>query len=336
MATHTTRFQQIARQDRMNRLRRATSMSDDIQRNVSTLTEPAKQRLNRAQRSIYKSHREEFIDWLRERGKDEDRRIGYAFSTIRRTANDHDLFSRWAWRNHGGFTTSISTEIADEYLEYLAATETSDTNRANKLKSLKRYYRWQDAEWEPAITFSGDNGKSNPQDWLSKDERSAVREAALELGTVPDYSSLDDKARDDWKHILAERFRIPEHEVGPDEFEKANGFNIPSLIWASLDAGLRSIEVGRAREGWCDVVNSRLLMPEEQSSKGDENWSVILQDDTTEILKKWLEERETYQKYRDSDRLWLTREGRAYSSRTLNYLFERSSKKLRFRLIAAT
>lgn len=55
---------------------------------------------------------------------------------------------------------------------------------------------------------------------------------------------------------------------------------------------------------WCDTQNGRLLIPREEDSKGkSEHWAIVLNNDTTEILKKWLQERQTYEKYDDSDRL---------------------------------
>lgn len=299
-------------------------MSDDIQRNVSVVPQPSEEYLNRSQRPIYRSLRESFIGWLKTTGKNEDNGTGYAFSTVRRTAHDHDNFFRWTWKNHGGFTKSVGTDLADDYLGKLRRGDSSDTNKANKLKSLKRYYRWRNIDWEPEVTFNGDDGKGNPQDWLTKDERKAVRETALELGTVPDYDALKEATRDDWEKMLARRFRVPQTKINRSHFEKANGFKVPSLVWVSLDAGLRPIEVGRAKVEWCDTQNARLLIPREDDSKGEnENWSVVLNNDTNEILKNWLQERQTYEKYDESNRIWLTREGQHYSSRTCNYLFEK-------------
>lgn len=161
-------------------------MSNDIQRNVSIVLQPSEDYLNRAQLPSYNSHRGTFIEWLEEKGNDEDAETGYAFSTVRRTAHDHDTFARWVWINDGGFTTDLGTEQARDYLDELAGDEDSSaTHRANTLKSRKRYHRWVGAEWEPCKSSSGDNGGGNPKDWLTKPERKTVREAALDMGTAP-------------------------------------------------------------------------------------------------------------------------------------------------------
>jgi len=299
-------------------------MTSDIQRNVSVVPQPSRAKLNRSQATIYESDREEFIHWLHhDVVHSNGDKVGYAFSTVLRTATDTDLMHRWAWDNHGGFTTGINPKIGNEWLEQIRDENRSATDKAAKLKSLKRYYNWRDVDFEPTVTFSGDQASDTPQDWLTRDERTEVKQASLKLGTVPDFESLDPEGRGKWKHILAERFRMPKPQVGRSEFQKANGFKIPSIVWVSIDAGFRPIEVGRARVNWCDTDNARLLIPKDQDSKGNKNWSVVLKEDTNEILKKWLTERTTYPQYDDSDRLWLTREGRAYSSRTLNYLFDK-------------
>mgnify|MGYP006279174063 CR=1 FL=1 len=43
--------------------------------------------------------------------------------------------------------------------------------------------------WEPEIAFS-DNGRTNPKDHLTNDERQQIRNAALEYGNIPSYSNV--------------------------------------------------------------------------------------------------------------------------------------------------
>lgn len=111
-------------------------------------------------------------------------------------------------------------------------------------------------------------------------------------------------------------------EVGPEEFERANGFKYPSLVYTSLDAGLRPIEVGRAKTYWIDLDNAALHIPADESSKNEDNWSVSLRRETAEYLARWLEERQMYEKYDDTDALWLTRHGNPYKSSALKYLLD--------------
>jgi len=49
---------------------------------------------------------------------------------------------------------------------------------------------------------------------------------------------------------------------------------------------------------------------------------VSLTETTTEYLARWLEERELYDKYDDTNALWLTRHGNPYRSKSLNLLLD--------------
>ena len=112
------------------------------------------------------------------------------------------------------------------------------------------------------------------------------------------------------------------NEVSPNDWKKANGFKYPSIIHASLDAGLRPIEVGRAKTYWVDVENATLRIPEKESSKNEDNWTVSLRRETAEYLARWMDEREMYDKYKNTDQLWLTRHGNPYSSKSLRVLLD--------------
>lgn len=163
---------------------------------------------------------------------------------------------------------------------------------------------------------------SQPKDFVSEKERRKLREASLEYGTVPAYSALDPDGRDKWKLHLARRYGKAKKEVSQEDWDRANGFKYPSIVHASLDAGLRPIEVGRAKTYWVDVENAVLRIPEDESSKNEENWVVSLRQETADILGRWLLERELYEKYEDNESLWLTRHGNPYSSSSLRVLLD--------------
>jgi integrase len=164
---------------------------------------------------------------------------------------------------------------------------------------------------------------SQPRDFLTKEERTRVRESALEYGSVPSYSSLTPPERDRWRAHLAQRFDKPKEDVGPADWDRANGYKIPSLVWTSLDAGLRPVEVERAKPSWVDVDSCALRIPKADSAKSHEHWVVGLTERTAEMLGKWLEQRKTYSKYDGREELWLTREGNPYQTSSLRRLLER-------------
>ena len=81
------------------------------------------------------------------------------------------------------------------------------------------------------------------------------------------------------------------------------------IIYTTMDAGFRPKEVGRAKLSWLDVENGMLRIPKEESTKNTDNWHVALSDRTASMLRKWVSERENYEKYWGTDTLWLTKYG---------------------------
>jgi integrase len=284
---------------------------------------PSRDFLNERQRVAYESHRRKLLKWLARQGKNPDALEGYAHHTAKNYASIIDRFLRDIWKEDG-YTLDVSHKDAEDYLRslVLADDEYSRTHLHNTKLALLAYFRFHGDEWEPDISISSSSGVSQPRDFLSDDERTALREAALEYGTVPAYAALEPEERTKWKRFLARRFGKPTSEVSRDDWERANGFKYPSIIHTALDAGLRPVEVGRARTYWVDVENATLRIPEAESSKNEDNWTVSLRRETTEYLARWLEERGMYEKYEDTDRLWLTRHSNPYSASALRYVLE--------------
>lgn len=75
-----------------------------------------------------------------------------------------------------------------------------------------------------------------------------------------------------------------------------------------------------------DVENELLRIPKQESSKNRENWEVALRTKTAQLLDRWLEERQQYEKYRDSDAIWLTRERNRYNKQSLRYIVQQLCK----------
>lgn len=285
---------------------------------------PTEDYLNDRQRVAYKGHREKLIKWLAKQGKNPEKLEGYAYDTYATYANVISQFHRYVWEEEGRFTLDLSHEQADEYLRglILGDKDYSSSHLHNTKLALKAYFRFTGDEWEPEITVPSNSGVSQPKDFVTEEERKALREAVLEYGTVPAYAALDPNEREKWKRHLARRFGKPMNEISPDDWKKANGFKYPSIIHASLDAGLRPIEVGRAKTYWVDIENATLRIPEKESSKNEDNWTVSLREETAEYLARWLKEREMYGKYDDKDQLWLTRHGNPYTGKSLRVLLD--------------
>jgi integrase len=203
----------------------------------------------------YEEFRRGLVEWL----DDQD----YSDDVVRLTAYRLDQWFRWVW-DRRGYTTEVDQDDADEYVTWLAESDYSNGHKRKCTTVLKRYFRWRDIEWDSDVTFKP-SSSTNPRDFLTQDERTAIREAALEYGSVPSYQSLSPEQRSRWKAHLAQRFEKPKSQVSPDDFERANGWKYPSLVWAAMDAGLRPVEVNRARVQWVDHENSLLRIPKTDS-----------------------------------------------------------------------
>jgi len=292
---------------------------------IVLLPAPSRGCLNERQKIAYRKHRERLITWLANEGKNPELLEGYAKHTLENYATILDKFHRWAWEHGGGFTQDFDHKTGEEYLKQqkLSDKDLSQSHLHNVQLALKAYYRFQNGEdddWEPSFKIKSKSGANNPKDYVTLDERQALREASLEYGSVPAYAGLSPEKRRDWKEYLARRYSKPMNELSKEDWERANGYKYVSIVHTSLDAGLRPIEVGRAKIYWVDIENEVLRIPEQDSSKNENNWTVSLRQDTTEFLGQWLRERKMYDKYDDTDDLWLTRHGNPYSGKSLKTL----------------
>lgn len=291
---------------------------------IVLIPDPSEGYMNERQRVDYKNHRQDYIEWLANYGKDPEALEGYAYDTAKNYAAITDKFYRWVWETKDGYTVQVTHEDAKKYIRELVKDDYTKSHLNNVLLALKALFRWHSAteEWNPDIKLKGKSSVSQPKDFVTEKERRKLREASLEYGSVPAYAALDPEERKQWKIYLARRFGKAKKDVSPDDWKRANGFKYPSIVHASLDAGLRPIEVGRAKTYWVDVENAILRIPEDESSKNEENWAVSLRRGTADIPGRWLQERELCDKYDDTESLWLTHHNNPYSSSSLRVLLD--------------
>lgn len=299
---------------------------------IPLVPRPSRRRLGEREQVDYAEHRRSWIEWALTMGKDPQKVNGYSESTMGNRAARVDQFFRWLWNQGDGYTTVVEHEDGDGYLRELAFGDTSQQNKSNAMKALKTYFGWLHHErgkdeWEPEMTFSTPNRQDASGDALDRSERKLIREAALEYGSVPHYNSIDVDERDRWKVYLARRFDKAKGEVTLDDWDRANGWKYPSLVWVSLDAALRPIEVANATLDWVDLDRGRLVIPKEDDAKARNEddrrrWTPVLTDRTVEALRRWIEQRACYDVYEGRDELWLTKYGNTYDSRNLSYLMD--------------
>lgn len=295
---------------------------------IKLVPEPSEELLNERQYLDYRSEREHSLEWLLNFGKKPKEAEGYATTTVKNRASRIDQFYRWVWEQEEGYTTNLTHEHADGYLKHLARQETSNAHKSACRKAVMMLYKWRHhqrgaEQWEPEITFSRKNQSTTPRDYLTREERTKIRDASLEYGSVPSREHTHGEERDKWVAYLAQRFEKPKEDVTAEDWDRANSWKIPSLVGASLDAGLRPIEVERAQTTWVDTENGVLRIPKEESSKNVDNWIVGLQDQTAEMLDRWLTQRATIEKYDETETLWLTRQSNPYQSASLRGLLQR-------------
>jgi site-specific recombinase XerD len=146
---------------------------------LPVVTEPSESYLNQRQLLDYRSEREDCLEWLLTFGKNPDRAEGYAFGTVEPRSYRMDRFYRWVWESEEGYTANVKHEHADAWMRHLAQRDVSATHKTNCLKALKTLFKWRRhehglAEWEPAFQFSKEES-SQPRDYLTREERNAVR-----------------------------------------------------------------------------------------------------------------------------------------------------------------
>jgi integrase len=294
---------------------------------IVLVTEEAAEYLNPRQEVTYREHRRELAEWMLALGKDPNKADGYSHSTAKTRMNRLDLFYRFVWDRESRFTQDITTGHADAWMQYLARQDYNESTKCHYQKAVKTLFKWKrhargnDVDWQPCIEYSDPSTTYQPRDYLTRQDRRALREAVMEYESVPHYNSLTPAERDRWKTHLAQRLQKPKEQVTKKDFNRANSFKYPSMIYVALDAGLRPCEVGRANLRWVDTDNGVLRIPREESSKNRENWIVALKPETTSILQKWVDERGTRGKYDGRDALWLTKYGNRYDKDSFRTVF---------------
>jgi hypothetical protein len=188
---------------------------------ITVVPEPSAELLNERQQIDYRNQREQCLEWLLVFGKDPKKAEGYARTTVKNRAHRMDQFYRWVW-DQDGYTTNVTHDHADSYLRWLAKQEYSNAHKDNCRKALQMLYKWREHEqgldeWDPELSFSTGHKTTAPRDYLTREERGLIREAALEHGSVPSYESLEPEERDRWKAYLAQRFEKPKSEVTPED-----------------------------------------------------------------------------------------------------------------------
>lgn len=310
-----------------------TLAKDNTVEKFEFLGEESLDKINLRERISLKTERQNFIDWLRESGKNPKKSIGYGESSIENFARRLHQIQKWVWEKEGFFMSTLPERYADEFVEDLNADKITKEDgepyaEASKRKFndvLKAYYRWKSdskdySPWQPPIQF-WDNGPTEKIDFFTLREIQQLQSAALNYQCPPTYDNLTPEERDAWKVIISQSEGIPKSDVTPNHFKKLQRqWKIPSLIWTTVDTGLRPCEIERFRTDWLRLQKNEIHIPKQYSAKNDEAWSIAIRDETAKYLQKWLMQRAELPAYSNTDKLWLNQHQNSYSSRNLNYM----------------
>lgn len=276
----------------------------------------------------YREFKERFLIWLINCGKDTLRGEGYSPNTVKTTHYKIEQVYRWHWEKESRYSLEFRPEDATDLIKWLIRfgnyEDSAILSFQKAIKRLFSYFNDQQGlalEWEHEYELSQKTART--RDYFRRREFRLLYDAALKYGSVKHYHNTTPEERDRIKGMLAKRNGIPKDKVGKVDWRKANGWKIPSLIGTCLDTGLRPIEVGRAKMDWVNLEDGELNIPKEEATKNDENWSPVLKNTTVGALARWLEERDSYEKYDGRDELWLTKRATPYNSNSLNYLLEK-------------
>lgn len=277
----------------------------------------------------YEDFKRGFMEWLLTEGKNTYKKNGYSESTVEQTHYKVDEAYRWKWDREEEYTTTLTPEEATELLDFMMR-KTTHPDRyiygfEKSLRRLFKYFREElnrpVDEWEHDIPIKKSEGSSDHiKDKFYPTEMNVLYEAALAEYSLPSYhnKNLTSEQRDSLKSLVAQRLGKKKDDVGPEDFKEASSWKVPSMIAACSDTGLRPIEVGRVKVNWFDLENNLMIVPAEESTKNRENWECWLSEKTANAISRWLEERKRYSEYRDTQKVWLTRNGNPYQSRALN------------------
>lgn len=288
--------------------------------NLPSIKEETKDVLAPLELDMYEDWRLKLARWSFHKGKKPSRDEGYPPSSMRQHFYRIERFVTWAWSEYG-FTTSYTSEMADRYWDEVLYpnSNTTSTNRkvADSISIILRRdgISWSIPDSEDVYDEINDDEADSFTDWFDPNELERIKHASLRAYAVPRREDMGSGEQDEWAAHLSQRLKKPKHELNDEDWEAANSYKIPSLVYTSCDVGFRPCEIERSRWGWFNLDQGKMTIPKEEDSKsGKDNRHCYISDETVRLLKSWKRESENTDPY---DPVWLTREGNPYSAESL-------------------
>jgi hypothetical protein len=143
--------------------------------------------LNSRQRQVYSAQLSQFGQYLRTRGKNPAKEIGYSEKSVTTRLSRFHRVVRWIWQ-----TEEVTTEFAPVHADCVVSALNSDSLRkvdsgrfseGSKRKTtdvLVNWFEFQGTDWEPDLTFS-DEATPDHADPFTKAELRQLWQAALAI-----------------------------------------------------------------------------------------------------------------------------------------------------------
>jgi hypothetical protein len=103
-------------------------------------------------------------------------------------------------------------------LDHLEQSETSASSGDKIVKALKRLFNWKGYQqglkpWEPKVAFSSGNTGSQPREYLTKEERTKIREATSNMAPFRDTTIPPLRNEINGKHTWPTGSAHPNHAL---------------------------------------------------------------------------------------------------------------------------
>lgn len=282
-------------------------------------------------------HYNDFYEWMLTAGSDPHRRQPLRSATAENYVQRLDRIHRQILNHiHPEDRARIRDDHADVYLFLIDGgnitkqngDEYGESSKRKLADTLQKYFEWQfhegdlDYEWKPEFAFSDEKQTTTYK--FSYEELGRFLETAETYSSLPSYQSASEEERDRIDALVAQRLGIKKGAVTRNDWLHADdSAKIHALVAVSYDAGLAPIEIENAEPDWYDPSRQTLRIPTEHACKQREKEIVALSDRSAEALSQWLCERRALEKYDDTSKLWLNRDGNGYDSANLCYLIKR-------------
>ncbi len=286
--------------------------------------------LNQQQRKLFVEVWEEILNYLREEGKDPERRIGYEDSSVRPMARRIFQVFEHFWET-SQIVYELTPKHADRFIEQLVnnrvrtsgGKEYSQSSKRKFVDALNTYFDFVGKEWSSNISFT-DEKPALGSDPFRKEERIQLLNASMKYDSPPNYKNVSPEERARWQQYLAQKLGKRKDDITPDDWTQIRrSWKFPSLISSAQDGAMRAALIERLTTDLLDLEANRIKIPPEVAVKNDSSWEIELSQRSTSLLNKWLSQRANKPKYDGSDKLWLNREGNPYCSQTLNPLLQK-------------